>query len=172
MPAAHCPESVPSDEAAEILVADVAWQAVAGLERLPALLRSTLVAAGAPETSAFSLWLGTDAEVRTLNRRYRGKDRPTNVLSFPAAAQPQAQGTIGDIILAYGTCAREAGELGIAVGDHACHLAVHGLLHLLGHDHGQDLEAVVMERLETRVLAEAGIADPHRESGGAPGAGR
>jgi probable rRNA maturation factor len=85
-----------------------------------------------------------DAEVRTLNASYRGKDKPTNVLSFPMmgpdelASPPAHGGLLGDIVLAFETCVREAEEKGVAVADHASHLIVHGTLHLLGHDHGDE----------------------------------
>ena len=111
-----------------------------------------------------------DDEVRALNRDYRGKDNPTNVLSFPMA-EPElldsvAEGDeieilLGDLALAYGVCAREAEERGIAVRTHAAHLLVHGTLHLLGYDHEtREADAEAMEELERRALASLGIADP------------
>jgi len=113
----------------------------------------------------------SDAEVQALNRAYRGKDKPTNVLSFPMAdpamlAAP-AEGAdidilLGDIVLAHGVCAREAKERGIAVETHAAHLLVHGILHLLGYDHEtSDADADAMEEAERRALARLGIADPY-----------
>lgn len=115
--------------------------------------------------------LTSDDEVHTLNRQYRDKDRPTNVLSFPMV-QPDLLDTVtqgsddgevllGDIVLAHGVCTAEAAEKGVSVEDHATHLIVHGVLHLLGHDHGTDAEAEVMEGLERDVLAGLGIADPY-----------
>lgn len=112
----------------------------------------------------------SDAEVHVLNRDYRGKDKPTNVLSFPMADPALLAGSadgdeieilLGDIVLAYETCAREAGERGIAIRDHAAHLLVHGTLHLLGYDHEDDEEAKAMEDAERRALARLGIADPY-----------
>ena len=94
-----------------------------------------------------------------LNRDFRGKDKPTNVLSFPAPANPE--GHLGDIAIAYGVTAREAETAGKSLADHATHLAVHGVLHLLGYDHETDAEAEVMEPLEDAILAELGIADPY-----------
>ena len=118
-----------------------------------------------------SLVLGDDAEVRTLNKQWRAKDKPTNVLSFPmlsrtevlhAAADDANEGMLGDMILAHGVCTREAADKGIAVADHAAHLIVHGLLHLAGHDHETgEADAAAMEALETKALALMGIADPY-----------
>jgi probable rRNA maturation factor len=115
--------------------------------------------------------LTTDDEVRTLNRQYRGKDKSTNVLSFPMV-QPDLLDTVtqgsddgevllGDIVLAHGVCAAEAAEKGVSVVDHATHLIVHGTLHLLGHDHGTDAEGDAMEGLERAALHSLGIADPY-----------
>ena len=119
---------------------------------------------------AASLLFTTDAEVHALNREWRGRDKPTNVLSFPMLARGELAALapdgppvlLGDVALAHETCAREAAEKGIALADHAAHLIVHGLLHLAGHDHvGSDAEAEAMEALERRILAKLGIADPY-----------
>jgi len=118
-----------------------------------------------------SVRLTDDGEVRTLNRQYRHKDAPTNVLSFPMV-QPDLIDTIdqnsddgevllGDIVLAHGVCAREAAEKGVSLADHATHLIVHGTLHLLGYDHLGDDEAAAMEAIERTALARLGIADPY-----------
>jgi len=123
-----------------------------------------------------SVRLTDDEEVRILNRDYRGKDKPTNVLSFPMVPRDMIEGLansddgevlLGDIVLADGVCAREAGEKGIAVEAHATHLIVHGLLHLLGYDHEGDAEAEAMEAIERAALASLGIDDPYfvREAG-------
>ena len=104
--------------------------------------------------------LSSDAEVRPLNKAYRGVDKPTNVLSFPAPAV-LASRSLGDIIIAYETAEREARDLAITLADHTAHLVVHGVLHLLGHDHGTDAEAEAMEGEERRILAAFGIADPY-----------
>ena len=116
--------------------------------------------------------LADDAEVRGLNADWRGQDKPTNVLSFPAMEPddvtrqpPEMPVLLGDVVLAFETCAREAGEQGKSLGHHLAHLVVHGTLHLLGYDHETDEEAGVMEPLETHVLAGLGIADPYGESG-------
>ena len=112
-----------------------------------------------------------DEEVRALNAAYRGKDKPTNVLSFPMiepellasiAAADAAGILLGDIVLAHGICAAEAAEKGVAVETHASHLVVHGMLHLLGYDHEQsEEEAEEMERIEREALFAIGIPDPY-----------
>jgi probable rRNA maturation factor len=106
----------------------------------------------------------TDEEVRVLNREFRGKDKPTNVLSFPAEPLPglpeEAQ-PLGDLALALETCLAEAEAKAVPPANHAAHLVVHGLLHLLGYDHLVDEEAETMENLERRVLERLGIADPY-----------
>jgi probable rRNA maturation factor len=117
-----------------------------------------------------SLLFTSDAEVHTLNREWRERDKPTNVLSFPMLERDELEALapdgppemLGDIALAYETCAREAGEKGVTLEAHAAHLIVHGLLHLAGHDHvDSDAQAEAMEALETRILAKLGIADPY-----------
>lgn len=109
----------------------------------------------------------SDDAVRDLNARWRGKDKATNVLSFPAdpvpGLPPEVQ-PLGDLALAYQTCADEAADKGISMNDHAAHLVVHGLLHLLGYDHVADDEAEFMEDLERQVLKRMGIADPYGEA--------
>jgi probable rRNA maturation factor len=110
--------------------------------------------------------LASDAVVRRLNRTYRGKDRATNVLSFPfqrpPGAGPMEDGAyLGDVVLAAETVAGEAAERGIEPGHHLQHLVIHGLLHLLGRDHQTDAEAEAMERLEAEILGMIGIADPY-----------
>jgi len=103
--------------------------------------------------------LTDDAAVRALNGRFRDKDRPTNVLSFPAPEN--AAPHLGDIVLAYGVCATEAAAQGKTLADHLSHLVVHGVLHLLGRDHEDDAEAEEMEAEERDILAQIGVADPY-----------
>ncbi|KIL97948.1 Metal-dependent hydrolase YbeY involved in rRNA and/or ribosome maturation and assembly [Paramagnetospirillum magnetotacticum MS-1] len=116
-----------------------------------------------------SIVLADDATVQGLNRDWRGKDQPTNVLSFAslddedAPLVPGAPLLLGDVILAYETCAAEAKDQGKTLADHFGHLVVHGVLHLLGYDHMDDEEAAEMESLETTLLAALGIADPYGE---------
>lgn len=114
------------------------------------------------------LALTDDAAMRRLNGQFRAKDKPTNVLSFPAAASPAAPigalRQIGDIALGYETVVREAGELAIPPLDHIRHLVIHGLLHLIGFDHETDSEAEAMEALEIELLASIGIPNPYEEA--------
>ncbi|WP_245926716.1 rRNA maturation RNase YbeY [Breoghania corrubedonensis] len=114
--------------------------------------------------SELSLVFSDDAAVQVLNRDYRGKDKPTNVLSFPGGDEdgPVFGPLLGDIVLARETVAREAEEAAGGFEDHLLHLIVHGILHLFGYDHQVDQEAEIMEGLETRILASLGIADPYR----------
>ena len=120
--------------------------------------RAAGAALGAVEGDVVVL-LTDDAAVRDLNARFRDRDRPTNVLSFPApeSAAPH----LGDIVLAYGVCAAEAETQGKTLADHLSHLVVHGVLHLLGRDHVNDAEAEEMEAEERDILARIGIADPY-----------
>lgn len=117
-----------------------------------------------------SLLFTSDAEVQVLNREWRAKDKPTNVLSFPMIERDDLLGLaadgapemLGDIALAFETCAREAADKGVALEHHAAHLIVHGLLHLAGYDHEiSPADATEMEALETKALASMGIADPY-----------
>ncbi|MBK9080988.1 MAG: rRNA maturation RNase YbeY [Rhizobiales bacterium] len=107
-----------------------------------------------------------DAAIRALNRQWRGFDKPTNVLSFPAAT-PQTLARaplVGDIAVAQETSAREAREEGKSLADHVSHLVAHGFLHLIGYDHETDDEAETMEATERRALARLGIADPYADN--------
>lgn len=148
------------------------WEALAAAAVAAALAESPhghIVNGGA--TVEVSIRLSDDAEVQTLNRDYRGKDKPTNVLSFPMVQSDLLEGLgntddgeilLGDIILAAETCAREAGEKGWSLPQYAQHLIVHGLLHLLGYDHEQgEHEAAAMEALETAVCVRLGLPDPY-----------
>ena len=116
-----------------------------------------------------SVTLTGDEQVRALNARWRGKDKPTNVLSFPMADETDFRGAkfaeaellLGDIILASGVCEAEAADKGVTVEQHATHLLVHGTLHLLGYDHHDEREAADMEEREVRALARLGIPNPY-----------
>jgi probable rRNA maturation factor len=136
----------------------------------PALARSAVHAAIAHSRHAglsdseVSVKFTSDEEVRALNATWRGKDRATNVLSFPMAAESELASAqlLGDIVLAYGVCAAEARDKPVAIETHAAHLVVHGTLHLLGYDHETSEEdAEEMERVERRALASIGIDDPY-----------
>ena len=110
--------------------------------------------------------LTDDAGIRTLNHDWRGIDKPTNVLSFPAVALPGSGGqprALGDIAIAYETTRREADSENKRFSDHLSHLAVHGFLHLIGYDHENEDDAEAMEALEVEILARLGIPDPYRD---------
>jgi probable rRNA maturation factor len=143
------------------------WEELAG--RAAQAAESVAPELANPRLSA-SLLLTSDDEIHALNREWRQRDKPTNVLSFPMLARDDLLGLapagppelLGDIALAYGICAREAGEKGVPLEHHAAHLIVHGLLHLAGHDHETSTaDAEAMEALETKALAICGIADPY-----------
>jgi probable rRNA maturation factor len=122
-------------------------------------------------TVELSVRLTSDEDVRALNAQWRGKDRPTNVLSFPLAEADQLLDAnvaelellLGDIVLARGVCESEAADKGISVEHHATHLLVHGTLHLLGYDHHDENQAADMEAREIRALQRLGIANPYQE---------
>lgn len=141
---------------------DLAARAAAAAEEIAPELAN-------PRLSA-SLLFTSDEEIHVLNREWRQRDKPTNVLSFPMLerddlldlAPDGPPELLGDIALAYETCAREADEKGVPLAHHAAHLIVHGLLHLAGHDHEiSTADAEAMEALETKALAICGIADPY-----------
>jgi len=144
--------------AAEAAIAESAFPTLAGISRPVEL----------------SVRLAGDEEVRALNARWRGKDKPTNVLSFPQlerdqltrAAEDGPELLLGDVVLARGVCEREAQEKAIPLRDHAAHLVVHGTLHLLGHDHQDEASAAEMESREVRALGRLGIADPYDRDAG------
>jgi len=149
----------------DVLVEDARWSALgdAGALAHGALEAAVAVADGAEADAGIEVVLSHDAAVQALNRLWRGQDRPTNVLSFPAAAAPGAPGPrhLGGIVLAYETVRREADAERKTLRDHALHLIVHGALHLIGYDHETGPEAEIMEALETRALARIGVADPY-----------
>ena len=144
----------------DVEIEDAAWRAA--LPRAEALVLAAAEAALAQEGAVgegVSLLLTDDSSARDLNRRFRGQDRPTNVLSFPAPQNPER--FLGDVALAYGVCAREADEQGKPLAHHLQHLVAHGVLHLLGYDHVSDAQAEAMEGLERAILAGLGIPDPY-----------
>jgi probable rRNA maturation factor len=120
-------------------------------------------------TVELGITLADAANQRQLNRDYRGKDEPTNVLAFPiweagTRLPPGAPVLLGDVVLALETVAEEAAEQEKPIGDHFVHLTVHGVLHLLGYDHLTRAEAATMESLERSILAELGVPDPYRDT--------
>ena len=142
--------------AAEAAIAESAFPQLAAAERAVEL----------------SVRLTSNDEVQALNAEWRGKDKPTNVLSFPMLDEHELQHAnvagrellLGDIILAHGVCSAEAADKGVSVEHHAAHLLVHGTLHLLGYDHHADDEAADMEAREVRALERLGIANPYEEA--------
>jgi probable rRNA maturation factor len=146
------------------------WDELARSAATAAIAESAFPQLGSGErTVELSIRLAGDAEVHALNSEWRGKDKATNVLSFPMAeadelaeaAIPGPELMLGDIILARGICAAEATEKAIPIEDHAAHLMVHGTLHLLGYDHMDEDGAADMEAREVRALARMGISDPY-----------
>lgn len=151
----------------DIEIEDPAWTAALPEARALALAaaEAALLNEGAVGEGV-ALLLTDDETVRDLNARFRKQDKPTNVLSFPAPPNPERH--LGDVALAYGVCAREAGEQGKPLGRHLQHLVVHGVLHLLGYDHMSEDEAEAMESLERVVLAGLGVPDPYAAGEGRP----
>lgn len=145
-----------TDAVIEVEIEDAAWSdAAPDAEALS-------IAAGAAaldRPGGVTILLTDDETLRGLNSRFRGKDKPTNVLSFPAPENPERH--LGDIALAYGVCAREAAEQGKTLAAHLQHLVAHGVLHLVGFDHETDAEAEEMEARERAILAGLGVSDPY-----------
>jgi probable rRNA maturation factor len=153
-----------------VLVEAPEWRKRVRNVELIARRAARAAAAVAPRTgkSDLCLVLANDRSVRRLNRQWRGKDKPTNVLSFPSGesrhdlASVAASLPLGDVIIAYGVTAAEAAKQGKTLNAHLVHLIVHGVLHLLGYDHERDAEAERMEALEIKILRRLGVADPYR----------
>ena len=145
----------------DVEIEDQAW-AIA-LPASAAVAERAALAALDGEAGDVAVLLSGDDDVQALNARFRGKDKPTNVLSFPApeSARPH----LGDVALAYGVCRAEAQAQGKTLEHHLAHLVVHGVLHLLGYDHETDAEAETMEGTERAVLAGLGVPDPYAHPG-------
>lgn len=146
----------------EVEVEDPAWAAALPAAETVArdAARAALSRLEVDENAALALLLTGDDAVAELNGRFRGKPKPTNVLSFPAP--PSAAPHLGDVALAYGVCAAEADAQGKPLADHLAHLVVHGVLHLLGYDHETDADAEVMEAMERETLGGVlGVPDPY-----------
>ena len=155
----------------EVLVVADCWQTEPNAEAVIHRAIATaaeLVDADVAEAE-LAVMLTDDAGIRTLNRNWRGIDRPTNVLSFPALQPTGPQGSddaprmLGDIAIAYETTRREADAEQKPFDHHLSHLAVHGFLHLVGYDHERDEEAETMEEIEREILSQLGIPDPYAE---------
>jgi probable rRNA maturation factor len=169
--AAEAAESPQSTITLDIAVerASPLWDALAEAE---ALAERAIAAAAAScgvklrDDAEVGVQLVDDGDIRALNARWRGFDKPTNVLSFPASPVEKLASApmLGDIVVAYETTRREADDERISLSDHFVHLVVHGFLHLVGFDHEDDAEAESMEALETRVLKGMAIADPYGRS--------
>ena len=149
------------DYALDIATLDRGWLQIEALEALiEGAVLSACEALGTARAGELSVALVSDAEIQALNQNYRQKDKPTNVLSFPAGIE----GVLGDIIVARETVLAEARTKHIAPADHLRHLIIHGYLHLCGFDHENDADAAVMEALEIKALARLGLSDPYRAS--------
>lgn len=163
-----------ADPLVDLVFEDSRWEAAGLAGTAEAAARAALTAAGLdPDRHEISLLACDDARIAALNAEFRGKPAPTNVLSWPAfdgplpdvADEQDERRFLGDLALAYETCAREAAEAGIPLPDHAAHLVVHGVLHLLGYDHEMEDEADAMEGFETKILASLGVPNPYSPQG-------
>ncbi|HEV7325522.1 MAG TPA: rRNA maturation RNase YbeY [Bosea sp. (in: a-proteobacteria)] len=168
-PRTDTPEPDPSGPSLDIRIQSRRWREVGDLKpRINAAIEAALVLAPVkPSPGAeLSLLLTDDKRIRIVNRDWRGLDKATNVLSFPAAPPERiaASPVVGDIVIAFETVVREAQAEEKSVGDHLSHLVIHGLLHLVGEDHETEEQAQRMEALETAALARLGIADPYAGS--------
>ncbi len=155
----------------DVIIEDPRWEAL-GLDGLAGRAVSAVLSHLSLTDAAEVVVMGCDdARIAGLNADFRGKPRPTNVLSWPSeerapgrpGAHPQHPSgpELGDIAIAYDTCVAEARAGGIPLGDHVLHLIVHGSLHLLGYDHEEDADGDLMESIETAILAELGVPDPY-----------
>jgi probable rRNA maturation factor len=145
-----------------VVVDDPGWRKFRGL--VPRLERAAEAAAKAAKLrGSLTILLSSNRKLRALNHGFRGLDKATNVLSFPAA--PNSDGYKGDVALALGVTRREAKETNKVFSDHATHLVVHGVLHLAGHDHIRARDAKMMETLEIKILHRLGIANPYEAVG-------
>jgi len=166
--------ALPAPPETEVLIVAECWAAEADAEAI--VHRAIETAASMVEADTgdaeLAVMLTDDAGIRTLNRNWRGQDKPTNVLSFPALQPtgPRSAGDaprmLGDIAIAYETARREADDEQRPFEHHLSHLAVHGFLHLIGYDHQTDAEADAMENLEREILDQLGIPDPYADRDG------
>ncbi|QGM99730.1 rRNA maturation RNase YbeY [Methylocystis parvus] len=148
----------------DINLAAEAWDSLNGLEALTRdAIKASLAESGARlvEGCEISVTFCDDAEIHDLNAEWRGKDQPTNVLSFPTPGPLAARPLLGDIVIAYETVAGEAAEQEKTLRDHTAHMVIHGFLHLIGYDHETAAEAEEMESLERRIASRLGLRDPY-----------
>jgi probable rRNA maturation factor len=148
----------------DIIVSAAPWEDFDGLEGLTrACIEASLAESGATlvDGCEISVTYCDDSDIRELNARWRGKDKPTNVLSFPTPGPLEARPLLGDIVIAYETVAREAGEQDKTLREHTSHMVIHGFLHLIGYDHESAKEAEEMESLEGRIASRLGLRDPY-----------
>ena len=148
----------------DVIVRSVRWRKRPTAKTIVKKAVLAAVIAASTRPIELAIVLSDDSAIRALNRNWRGKNAPTNVLSFPAATPGKARSAfpyVGDIVIAYQTTAREAVAEGKPFNHHLTHLAIHGLLHLLGYDHENDRDAQKMERLERKILKRLAIPDPY-----------
>ena len=148
----------------EVMARSARWRRQPKAEKIVKIAVLTAAEALSTPRAELAIVLDDDSAIRALNRKWRGQNVPTNVLSFPAPAPGKTQPAplyIGDIVIAYETTAREAIAEGKPFEHHLAHLAVHGFLHLLGYDHDNDHDARTMERLERTILKRIGVPDPY-----------
>lgn len=151
----------------DIAIEAPVWEALPDLEALAErVIRQSEAVTGVKlaKDCEVSLAFCDDAAIRALNARWRGKDKPTNVLSFPTPGALHKKPLLGDVVIAYETVAREAQQEGSSLADHTAHMIFHGFLHLIGYDHETSAEAEEMETLERRIAQELGIKDPYEGS--------
>jgi probable rRNA maturation factor len=165
----------------DTVLEDARWQQAELAALAESAARAALLHLGHDPAGHEIALLGCDdSRIAELNAAFRGTPRPTNVLSWPvedlsnenagahprrpAAGDPRNPHALGDIALAYDTCAREAAQQGTPLGAHVTHLVVHGVLHLLGYDHVRDGDATMMEGLEVEILGKLGLPDPYCRS--------
>jgi probable rRNA maturation factor len=144
---------------ADIVVESALWD---GQPKTEATVRAAILAAAAhsTQTGEVSILLSDDSSVRELNKQWRGLDKSTNVLSFPASKSPAATGHLGDIVIAYETLQRECEDESRDFLHHLAHLTVHGFLHLIGYDHQTEPQADEMEGLESKIMIAMNMPDP------------
>ncbi|WP_442754002.1 rRNA maturation RNase YbeY [Methylocystis sp. JAN1] len=148
----------------DIILSAEAWDSFDGLGKLTRdCVEASLAASGAKlaEGCEISVTFCDDAEIQALNAEWRGKDKPTNVLSFPTPGPLSTRPLLGDIVIAYETVAGEAAEQEKTLREHTAHMVIHGFLHLIGYDHETAAEAEEMEGLERRIASRLGLRDPY-----------